>query len=154
MKISEPTLFDSNVLVYAHNQDSPYNRECAAAIKSVENNQIRGILAQQNLLEFYSVITDPRRITKPLSSRNAQDIIDQYLNSSFRIIFPNRETLKLTADFCQKLTVINGKIFDIYLVATMLSNGIQSIITANSKDFAVFPDLKVLGLDLKNVTIN
>lgn len=154
MKTFEPTLFDSNVLVYAHNQDSPFHQECASLIKSVENNKIKGVLAQQNLLEFYSIVTDNRRTTKPLPPQIAQEIVYEYLNSSFKIIVPTKETFSITSDLNNKLKVINGKIFDIYLVATMLSNSIRTIVTANIKDFAIFPALKVLGLDLKNISAN
>lgn len=147
MIISDPLLLDTNVLVYAHNQDSPLHNQSLSLIKGVVTGQFRGVLAQQNLLEFYSIITDKRRIAKPLSPLQAQEILGDYLKLPFEIIFPNRETIGKLSVLCGKNKIKNGQVFDAYLVATMLSHQIKHIITANTKDFKMFSEIKVWGID-------
>ena len=147
MIVSDPLLLDTNVLVYAHNQDSPFHSKSLSLVKGAIEGQFSGILAQQNLVEFYSVITDQRRITNPLPPLKAQEIFEDYLRLPFRIIVPNQETIKILSMFCQKKAVKNGQVFDAYLVATMLSNQIKHIVTVNVNDFKSFTEIKVLSIE-------
>lgn len=143
--MSEPILFDTNILVYAHNLDSPYHLKAISLVKAVIEGALEVVLAQQNLLEFYSIITDPKRIGKPLPPGEASSLVKDYLNSPFKIIFPDQETLNLSLSF-DKVSK-GGEIFDTFLVATMLSNNVKSIVTVNTRDFTPFPGIKVFGLN-------
>lgn len=149
MVISEATLFDSNVLVYTHNKTSPLHKISQNLIKQAIKGKIKAVLAQQNLLEFFSVITDPRRVEKPIPAKETLNLVKEYLNSPFKIINPLEETIKILLSLIANLNVKDGRIFDAYLVATMLSNKVNSIITANISDFALFSGVKVI--DLKNI---
>lgn len=142
--MSEPILIDTNILVYAHNLDSPYHLKAISLIRAAVEGVLEGVLAQQNLLEFYAIITDPKRVSKPLSSKEASSLVKDYLNSPFKIIFPDQESLNLA--FSLDKDSKGGKIFDTFLVATMLSNNIKSIVTLNTKDFISFSDIKIIGL--------
>lgn len=146
MRISDSVLFDSNILIYTHNKASFFHRQAFDLVKAVMGGSIKGVLAQQNLLEFYSTITDSRRVEKPLSAKEALSLVEQYLSSPFRIIFPSTETIQATLALGYKQNFKNGKIFDVYLIATMLSNNISSIITVNAKDFKDFPGIKVFDI--------
>ena len=143
--MSEPILFDTNILVYAHNLDSLYHLKAISLVKAAAEGVLEGVLAQQNLLEFYAIITDHKRVNKPLSSKEASSLIKDYLNSPFKIIFPNQETLKLALSLDKDSK--GGEIFDTFLVTTMLSNNVKSIVTVNTKDFKTFPDIKIIGLN-------
>ncbi len=142
MTISDPLLFDTNVLVYAHNQDSPFHKKCLALVTAVTEGRFKGILTQQNLLEFYSIITDKRRITKPLAPLEAQGLLEEYLKSFFRIIIPKHMTIQIFSMLSRKNKIKNGQIFDTYLVATMLSHKIKNIVTINTKDFKLYNEIK------------
>lgn len=142
MTISDPLLFDTNILVYAHNQDSPFHKKCLALVTAVIERKIRGILAQQNLLEFYSIITDKKRITKPLTPQRAQELLEYYLRVSFRIIGPSHMSIQIFSMLSRKNKIKNGQAFDAYLVATMLSHQIKNIVTVNIKDFKLYNEIK------------
>ncbi len=146
MLISEAVLLDSNVLIYAHNKASPLHLHAQSLIKQAIKGNIEAVLAQQNLLEFFSIITDPRRIDKPIPTKEAVSLVKEYLNSPFRIIDPLKETIEILLDKVANLNIKDGRIFDVYLVATMLSNKIDSIITANINDFVGFSGIKVIDL--------
>ncbi len=146
MIISDPLLFDTNILVYAHNQDSPFHDKSLSLVNKVITGKLKGVLAQQNLIEFYSITTDKRRVTKPLTLVKAQQLLEDYLKMPFRIIAPNIETIKILPVLCQKNKIKNGEIFDAYLVATMLSNQIHSIVTVNVKDFKSYDEIKVWNI--------
>ncbi len=146
MKISEPILFDSNVLVYAHNQDSLSHSKAVKLITEVAKGGVFGILTFQNLLEFYSVITDKRRLSNPVTPKLATELVNRYLYSPFEIIYPNIDTNKIIVELLKKNQFKDGQIFDVYLIATMLSNNIRRIVTANVSDFKKFDSISVLDL--------
>lgn len=146
MNISEPLLLDSNVLVYAHNEDSLLHSQALKLITGIIKGEIFGILSSQNLLEFYSIITDKRRLTNPITPKLAIELVNQYLSSPFGIIYPNLNTNKIMVELLKKNQVKDGQIFDVFLIATMLSNNINHIITANIKDFKKFAGISVLPL--------
>lgn len=146
MKISEPLLFDSNVLVYAHNEDSLFHSQAIKLITEAIKGEISGNLASQNLLEFYSVITDKRRLSNPVSPKQALELVNQYLSSSFEIIYPNLNTNKIMVELLKKNGFKNGQVFDVFLIATMLSNNISHIATANVVDFKKFNGISILDL--------
>ena len=143
--MSEPILFDTNILVYAHNLDSPYHLKAISLVQAAVEGMFEAVLAQQNLLEFYSIITDPKRVGKPLAPKEASSLVKDYLNSPFKIIFPDQETIKLA--FSLDKDSKGGEIFDTFLVAIMLSNNVKSIVTLNTKDFISFSSIKVFGLN-------
>lgn len=146
MTISDPVLFDTNILVYAHNQDSPFHKKCLALITAVIEGRFRGILAQQNLLEFYSIVTDKKRVTKPLTPFKALELLDNYLRLPFTIILPTDMTIQIFSLLSQKNKIKNGQAFDTYLVATMLSHKIKNILTVNVKDFEFYNEVKTYGI--------
>lgn len=146
MQISEPILFDSNVLVYAHNEDSLLHSQAIKLVSEVIKGEIFGSLASQNLLEFYSIITDKRRLPNPITPDLASELVNQYLSSPFEIIYPNLNTHKIVIDLLKKNRFKNGQIFDVYLIATMLSCNIRQILTANVGDFKKFDGISVLDL--------
>lgn len=146
MKISDPLLFDTNVLVYAHNEQSLFHKQALALVSEVVKGNLHTVLAHQNLLELYSIITDKRRVSKPLSGKQAFDLIRNYFNSPFKIIFPTYQTIDILSSVCQDIKIKNGQIFDAYLMATMLSNKIKKLVTANIDDFKYFRGIEVLDL--------
>lgn len=149
MVISETVFFDSNVLICTHNKSCPLHKISQNLIKQAIKGKIKAVLAQQNLLEFFSVITDSRRVDKPIPTKEAISLVKEYLNSPFRIINPLEKTIKILLSLIANLNVKDGRIFDSYLVATMLSNKVSSIITANTTDFESFSGVKVI--DLRNI---
>src|SRR3990167_10950091 len=146
MKISEPILFDSNVLVYAHNQASLFHSKAVKLITEVAKGGMFGILTSQNLLEFYSVITDKKRLSNPITPELARELVNEYLYSPFEIIYPNITTNKIMTQLLKKNQFKNGQVFDVYLISTMISNNIKHIVTANVADFKKFESISVLDL--------
>lgn len=146
MRISEPLLFDSNILVYAHNEDSPFHSQALKLITQAIEGKISGVLTAQNLLEFYSVITDKRRLSNPITPKLALALIKEYLLSPFEIIYPNLNTNKILIELLKKSDFKDGQIFDAYLAAVMLSGNIRQIVTANTADFKKFEGISVSDL--------
>lgn len=141
----DSVLFDSNILVYAHNLDSPFYKKAKELHEQVVYKNLKGVVANQNLLEFYSTITNSKLVSNPQTAQKAHRSCLAYLKAGFKIIYPKQDDLQNALYLAEKANISGRKIFDLYLVATMLSNGIDTIYTANDKDFKDFPQIKAIN---------
>ena len=139
-----PVLFDSNVLVYAHNLDSPFYLQSRELHQRVIYGELRAAVAFQNLLEFYSVITNPNIVESAKSSDEAKNLCLNYA-TYFEVISPKEIVLGTTLAMAQNQKVIGRKIFDTFLVATMLANGIDTIYTNNERHFEMFKEIEAVN---------
>jgi predicted nucleic acid-binding protein len=138
-------LFDTNILVYARDIESPNYKKAKELQDSVNNGNLIAAITPQNLLEFYSVITNQAKNKKADSSKEAIAEIKKYLLSPFELIVPTGKELGIIAKLLKGRDLIGRRIFDVYLVATMLSNGIRTIYTANERDFEMFGEIKAVN---------
>lgn len=138
-------LFDTNILIYAHNKEAKYFDTALDLLKKVQKGELKGAVAHQNLLEFYAVITNPDRMERPLTQDQAKKEVQNYLESRFEIIQPNRKTLNVFMKLLKARRVKDREVFDCYLVATMLANSISTVYTANDKDFRKYRGIKAVN---------
>lgn len=139
-------LLDTNILVFAHNKKSPYYSHANQLVKDAFQLKFQACIAQQNLLEFFSVITDPRRVEKPLLPQIALQWTDAYLRSTkITKIYPSSETLSNTIALVKEQNLSKSKIFDCYLAATMQENGITTIYTNNTSHFQKYSEIKAVN---------
>ena len=142
----EPGVLDANILVYAMDAGAPQHAASFALIQAASDHATTLYLTSQGLCEFYSIITNRRRIAAPYSSADAVEAISALL------ALPGMQLLPTPAGavarwmaLLQRHPVTGGDVFDLQLVATMQANGVQRIYTYNTKDFEVFPELTVIA---------
>ncbi len=138
-------LLDTNILIYAHDELSPKNKSAKDLVEKALNGEIEASISHQNLLEFAAAITQPKKVSWVLSIDKALEDMDQYLASNIKIIVPNQGTILIAKDFLKSLKLKGRKVFDVYLAATMLSNGINVIYTDNDKDFEIFKEIRAIN---------
>jgi predicted nucleic acid-binding protein len=68
----EPGIVDANVLVYALDADAPQHAAARALLETARDASITLFVTSQILCEFYSIVTNARRVPKPRSSADAQ----------------------------------------------------------------------------------
>ena len=142
----EPGILDANVLAYAANADAPQHAASRALLESARAPSTRLYVTSQILCEFYSVITNPRRVAVVSSPTEALRII------SAMLALPGLQVLPIPAravegwmELLQRHPVTGGSVFDLQIVATMQANDIKRIYTFNTDDFEVFPELAVVA---------
>jgi len=104
----------------------------------VFEGSVKGVVSIQNILEFYSVVTSPKSTPHPISYLTAIKEINKLNPPYFEIIYPQKDTLEIVKRLLVQAKIKAEKVYDLYLVATMLSNHIYTIITINEKDFLPF----------------
>lgn len=144
--ITGSVLIDSNILVIAHTANHPYVARAQALITDLVDGRQLGVVAHQNLLEFYATITNPK-FTSALAGEKANGLIATYLRSQLRVITPTSETINLLISW-QKMSVkpkTGQQIYDRYLAATALTHGVTTILTENTKNFRDIPGIQAIN---------
>lgn len=140
------SLIDTNILVYANNEDSPYHKISKELIEDLLKGDGEIVIAIQNLIEFYAITTDSKRVENPLTPMKANELLEFYTNNKFiTIIYPTSQTPQTINKLIDKHKPRSQKIFDYLLAATMQDNGVCQIYTSNTKHFKMFEFLKVIN---------
>jgi hypothetical protein len=136
----EPGIVDTNVLVYALDADAPQHAAARALIDAARTDAPATLfVTSQILCEFYSIVTNPRRVTKPRTGAEAVAAISSLL--AFLHVLPvPAHTVDGLLDLLRRHPVTGGDVFDLQIVATMQANGVGRIYTFNTDDFAIFPN--------------
>ncbi len=139
-------LFDTNIIIYNQDASCKQFEKSAAWHQKVINGEIKGVIASQNFVEFISVITNPKKIVKPLSQEKASLEIEKYFScQAFKHIYPTEKTFSIFLNLSKKYQIKNSlQFFDLYLVSTILSWGIKKILTFNTEDFKKLEEIEIV----------
>lgn len=139
------SLIDTNILVYANNKDSEFHNICKSIVEKAIKHEIEAVIAVQNLIELYAIITDKKRVEHPLSPVKAKELIEFYKSSNIRIIAPTPKTIDSIINLIEKHNPKSQSIFDYLLAATMMDSGVFSIYTANNEHFKHFDSITAIN---------
>lgn len=145
--MSQTRIFlDTNILVYAHDTSSQQHIVSANLLAAAIAGQLHAVLAEQNLLELYRILTNPVAMkNKPLTATQAKELIENtYLNELFQIIYPTPASLQKVLDLAVQKNITSARIFDLRLAATALSAQVDIFATFNTQDFIGIDGLTVL----------
>ena len=141
----EPGLVDANVLAYAVNADAPQHLAARSLLQAAHQQFTALYVTSQILCEFYSIVTNGRRVRNACSSAEAVRIVSDLLSlPGLRILPAPAEIVEGWMRLLARNPVTGADIFDLQIAATMLANGIQRIYTFNVADFEVFVELTVV----------
>ena len=139
-------LLDTNLLVYSANIACDFNQRASEIMDKVISGDVKACICLQNLNEFFSTITNIKRVETPLSSVEAILEIKKYieLESLLKISFTQRSLIFL-CELVERYKVTGQDIYDLKIVATMIEHEIKTIITANEKDFLRYSEVEVIN---------
>ena len=133
-------LVDSNILVYSINRRSAKH----VAAKNFFQSKAGDLkIAHQNIFETLRILTHPK-FPFPMKINEALKAIDNILKSC-QVVSPNEKTYYITFLLIRENRVKSDQIFDAYLAATALSNGIDTIATDNIRDFKKFKEINLIN---------
>lgn len=142
MSSGEEVLLDANVLVYAVDETSPYHEASRWVRERGRAGELALVVTPQVLYEFYSVVTDPRRVTQPLSAEDAATEVEQYLaDRRIRKIHPGPDIGRLVVTLLRRYPLTRQNVFDIVILATMLGNDVKKICTYDTVQFERFSEV-------------
>ena len=139
----EPGFVDANVLVYAFDTNAAQHSASRTLLEAGRTGTTILYVTSQVLCEFYSIVTNSRRVLKPRSPAATIAAITDLLSFLYVLPTPAR-TVEGWLDLLRGRPVTGGAVFDLQLAAAMLVNGVHRIYTFNAGDFEVVPELIVI----------
>jgi uncharacterized protein len=139
----EPGIVDTNVLVYALDADAPQHVAARTLLEAAREASTTLYVTSQILCEFYSIVTNRRRVSKPRSPADALSAVSSLL-ALLTVLPVPAHTVASMLDLLRRHPVTGGDVFDLQIVATMQANGVHRIYTFNTADFAVYTELSVV----------
>jgi predicted nucleic acid-binding protein len=118
--MSQTRIFlDTNILVYAHDVSAQHHIFSANLLTAAITGQFQAVLAEQNLLELYRILTNPVAMkNKPLFAVQAKELIENtYLSGSFQMVYPTQTILQKVLELAVQKNITSAKIFDLRLAA-------------------------------------
>lgn len=136
-------LVDTNVLVHAADQASPYHKKCHELIEKWANQPSAWFCTWPVLYEFMRVVSHPRVLRSPWPTHRAWSFLDQICTSpGFQILAPTERHSQVLAQVISELPHLAGNIMhDTHTAVLMREHGVRRIYTRDT-DFHRFPFLE------------
>jgi toxin-antitoxin system PIN domain toxin len=134
---------DSNLLVYAHREDSPWHEPAYDRIVQLAEGRAPWAIPWPCLHEFLAIVTHPRIYAPPTPLDKAIDQVDAWVESPSLVLLPEAE------DYWMQLRpmllsgrVAGPQIHDARIAALCKDHGVTELWTAD-RDFGRFSGLTV-----------
>jgi toxin-antitoxin system PIN domain toxin len=133
---------DTNLLVYAHREDSDWHERAAAAVAGLAEGSHDWAIPWPCLHEFLAIVTHPRIFKTPTPAPLAIGQVEAWLESpSLVVMAENEPYLEGLRDVLVSSRVTGARVHDARIAALCLSHGIRELWSAD-RDFSMFPQLK------------
>ena len=129
---------DTNLLLYAYNEGSPWHDAAFAWMSSIQRDEDVAI-SEFILAEFYGLLRNPAVLKHPLTAEEAVEVIQTYRNHPrWRLIGFPTESRPLHDNLWNRATAKTfafRRLYDTRSALTMIGQGVTEFATANVKDF-------------------
>lgn len=132
---------DTNILVYAHREDSPQHEAAFEALRSLATGSRRWGVPWPCVHEFLAVVTHPRLYRPPTEQALAlAAAADLTAMSGVVLLAESDGHLQILAGLVSRPGVAGPKVHDARVAAICLGHGVDELWTAD-RDFGYFPEL-------------
>ncbi|MEW6388621.1 MAG: TA system VapC family ribonuclease toxin [Thermodesulfobacteriota bacterium] len=134
---------DTNLLVYAHREDSPWHEPAYARLAELAEGRGAWAIPWPCLHEFLAIITHPRIYNPPTPLEIAVDQVAAWLESPSLVLLAESEGYWPELSSALRLGRVAGpQIHDARIAALCQSHGVRELWSAD-RDFSRFPALVV-----------
>ncbi|MEW5742729.1 MAG: TA system VapC family ribonuclease toxin [Myxococcota bacterium] len=134
-------LLDANVLLYASNELAPQHQRCAAWLEDAFAANDRVGIPWESLLAFVRIATNARALARPLSTTEAWERVEEWLDLDGVWCPTPTETHQRTLGRLLRASRATGNLVsDAHLAALAIDHGLTLVST--DADFAAFPGLR------------
>ena len=133
---------DTNILVYAHREDSNWHDAAAERIAELAEGRTPWALPWPCIHEFLAIVTHPRIYDPPTPLGPAIDQVEAWLESPSLVLLSESEAHWQQLKSLVEAGKVSGPQFhDARVAALCLQHGVTELWTAD-RDFGRFPELK------------
>ncbi len=130
---------DTNVLVYAHREDSPWHETAYKILEQLAESRALWAIPWPCLHEFIAIVTHPRIYNPPTPLMAALDQVDAWSESpTVSLIRESEGYWSQLKNLLEQGRVVGPQVHDARIVAICLLNGVRELWTAD-RDFSRFP---------------
>jgi toxin-antitoxin system PIN domain toxin len=134
---------DSNLLVYAHREDSPWHEAAYARLAGLAEGRQTWAIPWPCLHEFLAIVTHPRIYDPPTPLERAVDQVDAWMESpSLVLLAESEEHWAELRSLLRAGRIAGPKVHDARVAAICLQHGATELWSID-RDFSRFPGLKV-----------
>ena len=133
---------DTNILVYAHREDSEWHEAAYARIVELAEGRIPWAMPWPCIHEFLAIVTHPNIYAPPTPLASAIDQVEAWLEA------PTLVLLSESSDYWRELRtmieagrVVGPQVHDARIAALCLQHGVRELWSAD-RDFGRFPVLR------------
>jgi toxin-antitoxin system PIN domain toxin len=134
---------DTNVLVYAADEDSPYHARCLERLNSWRGQADAWFVTWGILYEFLRITTHPKVMRKPWTAPKAWGFVSALLESpGLEVLVPTERHAAVAGRVIEEIPHLAGNLLhDAHTAILMREHGIRRIYTRDT-DFHRFPFLE------------
>jgi toxin-antitoxin system PIN domain toxin len=134
---------DTNLLVYAHREDSPWHEAAWTRLAGLAEGRASWAIPWPCIHEFLAIVTHPRIYAPPTPLSMALEQVDAWLKSPSLALLAEPEGYWPALRSIIKAGLVTGpQIHDARVAALCKIHGVRELWTAD-RDFNRFPDLVV-----------
>lgn len=134
---------DTNILVYAHREDSPWHDKAYTVISDLAQSRMTWALPWPCLHEFLAIVTHPRIYNPPTPMKIAVEQVEAWLESpGLSLLSEINSYWTELRTLIEKGRVSGPQIHDARIAALCKLHGVRELWTAD-RDFTRFPDIVV-----------
>jgi uncharacterized protein len=132
---------DTNLLVYAHREDSPWHAEAYQAVAGLAEGTAPWAIPWPCVYEFLAIVTHPRIYNPPTPLATALDQVGVWLESPSLVLLAESTGYWVTLrDMVEVSRVVGPAIHDARVAAICRLHGVRELWTAD-RDFGRFSGL-------------
>lgn len=136
---------DTNLLVYAHRDDSPHHVSALDLLGDLARGRRDWAIPWPCLHEFLAVVTHPRIYVPPTSAVSAVAAVEALVATPrLRLLGEGQDHLRQLAALLASGQITGPRVHDARIAAICLSHGVSELWSAD-RDFSWFPALKVVN---------
>lgn len=134
---------DTNLLVYAHREDSPWHDAALKAMMGLANGAATWGIPWPCVHEFLAIVTHPKIYRPPTPMPIAIASVRAWLGSpTLRILAEGPDHLDRLEHLVAAAKAVGPMVHDARIAALCLSHGVRQFWSAD-RDFSRFPSLKI-----------
>jgi hypothetical protein len=136
---------DTNILVYAHREDSPFHEPAAKRISELAEGSAIWSIPWPCVHEFLAIVTHPRIYAPPTPLPRALDQVDAWLESPALVLLaePGGHWTALRTILARG-RILGAQVHDARIVALCRQHGVRELWSAD-RDFNRFAGLAVVN---------
>lgn len=133
---------DTNILVYAHRQDSEWNEVAYECVQGLAVGRARWAIPWPCVHEFLAVVTHPHIYDPPSTTEDALNQVDGWLGSpTVTFLGEGERYIDLLREMLTTGHIQGPRVHDARIAALCTFHGVRELWSAD-RDFSRFPQLR------------